>query len=639
VGLNRIFIQTNYALNSLGNLNSLKNLTGLYAFCCDLTNIDGLEELTALKKLSLYSNINLVNVSVLGGLSGLNEIYLANNDLMDGNQLAAALQDTGILAQCGTNYSIPQSILDSYFTIILADYNFTGKSDEYITQMINTFKTRDLSAIQKIDMSGCSSISNADLQAVLSRMKNLKYLYLKNCSNLTSIDFVKGEYTDSISGKTVKAPLSQLDELDLRGVGTSLTDLSLLNSCCPVIGSLIVNNPNIDFSGIATTINGPLFTNYTNNSTKRKFASATTWENFGGLVLTGNASNYDLNGSAGGNFEGITNLAISSNWRSNEKNGISQSGTLDLSSTKIEEYYTRSCGYKLLLPNTLKSFYCINLSKTFNFSTGTELDFCDIDYVASDVCLTALKDLKKLPIELKVQRKGLTSFSYLNETDNEGNYIYDSSATLKIAIGFTNNSNWAYLENLDGFERFQNLTSLKLRPCSQLNNLENITKLSNLIELELYSDKPESCSTVYLASGTYVLTKLETLTIKNCSTIKNIVGMDRISSLKSVTLSFTSISNISGLSNQVGLTTLVLNNNKITDLSELDSLITNVGGNLGFSELDLYYNGIVLFSGAHENANTIENLLNHGVNKITLYSGDEIASSSKLSGKSGVIIK
>ena len=63
------------------------------------------------------------------------------------------------------------------------------------------------------------------------------------------------------------------------------------------------------------------------------------------------------------------------------------------------------------------------------------------------------------------------------------------------------------------------------------------------------------------------------------------------------------------------------------------------GTALGFRSLNLYYNGIALYSGSHDNAQTILNLLGAGVTSITLYSGDEVSSSTKLSGVSGITIK
>lgn len=52
----------------------------------------------------------------------------------------------------------------------------------------------------------------------------------------------------------------------------------------------------------------------------------------------------------------------------------------------------------------------------------------------------------------------------------------------------------------------------------------------------------------------------------------------------------------------------------------------------------MYKNGIGLYSGTHDNADTILNLLSHGVTKVYLYSGDEVSTSSKFNGVSGVKI-
>ena len=336
---------------------------------------------------------------------------------------------------------------------------------------------------------------------------------------------------------------------------------------------MIVDNPDIDFSKIAKTINDYLYGGP--NREYSFYAGSSTWNAFGGLVLAGPGSNYKLDGSVGGNFEGNKKLSMGSNYSSNASgNGIVQSGTLDLSSTSLEEVSFLLSNYAFKLPSSLKKFTCNWALQEICFADGTLLSYLNFDATKGDIVLDSLRGLYTLPATIEIARNGLTSFSYLLEKDTlTNNYLYDVSKVTSLTLGHWTGTGSANIESLEGIERCSNLTKLNIRRCLSLNDMNVVTKLSNLTSLSLSLGQGEDFTSVVLADGDDVLSNLTSLTITSCSGIKKIIGMDRISGLTSISITGTSISDLTGLSNQTGLTSLTLNNNKITNLSEFDELI------------------------------------------------------------------
>jgi len=132
--------------------------------------------------------------------------------------------------------------------------------------------------------------------------------------------------------------------------------------------------------------------------------------------------------------------------------------------------------------------------------------------------------------------------------------------------------------DLNGIQCFQNLTSLTLigesfkdiSPISALKNIQKIVLIdTSIVSIDSFKN----------------LSKVNFLTISNTKTLQSVDGIEEMTKLTSLDLSYNGIVNIDGLNNLINLTELFLSHNSIThfpSINQLDKLVT----------LDVSYNTI-----------------------------------------------
>ena len=103
----------------------------------------------------------------------------------------------------------------------------------------------------------------------------------------------------------------------------------------------------------------------------------------------------------------------------------------------------------------------------------------------------------------------------------------------------------------------------------------------------------------------------------NNNKISDISNLDNFINLTTLTLNNNKVSNISALSNLKKLTTLTLNDNNISDISQLENLIEN--GKIKFTNLNLSNNLLQTTTvGGHNNVDTLTKLFNAGLRSLNI---------------------
>ena len=575
-GLKYLTLQTNSNLTNLKGLEQSMNLDTMLAYSCNITDITALSNHTNLKYLSMYSNVNLENIITLGTLTGLQELYLANNEKMIGTEVRDALAnpETHILQNCGGNYSIPSKYNIYFATLTSYDYsnmNLTDASDE-----INALKNR--TNVTRLNLSGNSQLSNAKLQEILSTMTGLKALSLNGCTNLSSIDFIG-------QGK-----VTELMELDLRNTNSSLTDLSNLNDYATNLKTLILSNANTDMSKIQTTINR-VSESY-DTAIGDSFIGKNCWE-ARGLILIGDVSLYS--------FSGCDNVK-----KFKSMGSFNNTGLVDLTMCNNLEYFvdwSNKVTYKL--PASLKSYQglggqiddlslCAKLEKFLMYDINQQVVTNILSKLSKNAKLNSIDLVKTGPTDL--------SFLKLINTSNFVNLIIRG-----------NGSNYqpSSIKNLNGLEYATDIKTLRIDGSPYFTDTSALENCSSLTSLTI-SDCPNLENVIGL-EGCTNLTSLRATTSK----IGFVSGLDTLTKLTTLNLNNNRISTISPLSNLKNLTSLTLNNNNISDLSPLEKIIEN--GKIKFTSLDLSNNLLQTTTvSGHNNIETLTKLYNAGLRTLNI---------------------
>lgn len=317
--LNNVLIMNNSSLTSLTGLENKKNLLYLGASGCSFTNLDGISGDNSLIYLTIFGNSNLEEITGVRTCSSLVGIYGDNctsltsleglgGDIKDNNGNYTGLDNLNYIRfeNCNLLENVGEiSLCDNILNLFIGGCLNLNKSDVRNLESIivncgegkysinSKFKLafssttslsfsgrsfsnddleelRDLTNIKILKLDGCTALSNSKIDSVLTTMIGLEYLSFKNCSGLTSIDFV-----DYMS----------LKELDLHG--TNVTDLTKLNdSSSQNLKSLRVSRKKVTITNYSTLIlnifnNGSLFSGMDGNSTINK-----SWYASSGLMLT-----------------------------------------------------------------------------------------------------------------------------------------------------------------------------------------------------------------------------------------------------------------------------------------------------------------------------------------------------------------
>ena len=261
---NLILLRCEY--NQLTNLSGIENMQSL-TYLCGVENklgtiinengiesgedaligtaISALADKTQLTQVNLSSNSNLACVSYFMNDINLKYLYLEN---CSKNMVIGGITD--IINNC-IDTRLPVKFLkgDRYK---VADY-YNAKTVTYEELRADLYEN---TTIEKINLDGCTKLTNQQLNTILGSMPQLKYVTLKDCTNLTTIDFVaeshKIENADDTNSYTYTNPkCTKLIELDLRN--TNVTDMTPLNNYATDLKVLRVSDGR-DFINIANTI-------------------------------------------------------------------------------------------------------------------------------------------------------------------------------------------------------------------------------------------------------------------------------------------------------------------------------------------------------------------------------------------------
>ena len=593
IGLKYFTLHTNSNLSNLNGLEQSMSLDTMLAYSCNIIDITALVNHTNLKYLSLYSNVNLENVITLGTLTGLNNLYLANNEKMIGIEVRDALADptTHILQNCGGNYSIPSKYNIYFATLTSYDYsnmNLTDDSDE-----INALKGR--TNVTRLNLSGNAQLSNEKLQEILSTMTGLKALSLKGLQ-LENLDFM-----NNVTG---------LVELDIRNCNNISSDLSILNTKGTNLKNFVTNNNNIDLTKIQTAINN--ISNQPGTIIEESWIHKYDWS-CRGFITVGEGFNFE-------DCTDITNYKCIGSSIGGIRNGI-----VDLSNSKIIKIIIRNEGSrKYILPSTIneaiiRGGFNVDLSLCIDL---TQLTLDEINENDTKQILSTLSENNVLK-EISIVRYRSDNLNFLSS--------FNTSKLIKLSItGNTRNypldsSERAYITSLKGIENAPNLTNVDFRT-TRLNDISDIKNCTKLTSVSIW-DNPVLQS----LSGLEACTELKILNGYN-SSIGNIEALRNCTKLETINLYNNKISSISALSNLKNISTLTLNDNNISDLSPLESLIEN--GKIKFTSLNLSNNLLQTTTvGGHNNIDTLTKLFNAGLRSLNI-SGNNFTPSSTDSLKS-----
>ena len=197
------------------------------------TSISSLSNKKFLYQVNLKDNSNLSNVSYFKNDTALKYLYLSGcSTTMNVNVISDRI------IACGSNYNLPVKFLTGTVYKV-ADY-YTPANVTYEELYSDLYGN---TTITHLNLEGCTKLNNTQINAILSNMKQLKYLTLKDNTTLTNIDFINN---NKVTG---------LIELDLRNTGVKgENSLINLNEYAKDLKTLRVSDGS-DFKNITTTIN------------------------------------------------------------------------------------------------------------------------------------------------------------------------------------------------------------------------------------------------------------------------------------------------------------------------------------------------------------------------------------------------
>ncbi len=447
-------------------------------------SISYLKDNTALDRLDLSNNSNLKQISYLKNIVSLKKFLIKNNENIE---TACIVDLKDILVKCEL-LDMPSKYylaLDNSPRMNLSNLNLT---DDDIMLLKNNI------VVESLNLSGNKNLSNEKLQEVLSTCTSLKGINLSGVSNLESIEFVKF--------------MPNLITLNI--VDTKVVDLSLLNSNVPNLGTLCINNENIDLTTIQDKIS-KLEASYDRNNLGNSF----------GLAINNPKLIQKLK-----DCTEITRLVMY-----NSINGTNT--TIDLSKCeKLTYLHSRGNSCTIIIPNSLEEIS----SEDPNF-----------DYTNHD-------NLKKI----RFSWGGINNSSFAKLCTQ----LADSKSLESIEISslrLSNNIDFSQIKNLknttlQSFILYGN-TNLEKYNLSSIEGIEEIKSLKTIIiNWTTLTNIPDLSS----------LTNLETIRITN-SSIKDLTPIANCTNLKEINFNNNNISNVKPLENMSNLTTLRLENNSLFD--------------------------------------------------------------------------
>lgn len=447
-------------------------------------SISFLKNNTALYRLDLSNNSNLKQISYLKNITGLKHFLLTNDENIE-TSCIVELKD--ILAKCEL-LDMPSKYylgLDNSPKMNLSNLSLT---DEDIMLLKNN------TIIESLNLSNNTALSNEKLQEVLSTCTNMKAINLSGVSNLENIEFIRF--------------MPNLITLDIRD--TKVVDLELLNDNVPNLGTLCINNENIDLTAIQEKIS-KLGKSYDRELVGYSF----------GLAINNPKLIQKLK-----DCTEITSLIMYNS--TGETNT-----TIDLSNCeKLTYIHSRGNGCTIIIPNSLEEIS----SQDPNFDYTNHDNLKKISFSWGGLNNSSFANLcTQLADSNKLQSIGISSLSVSNKID------FSKIKNLKDTT-------------LQSFNLYGN-TSLDKYQLDSIEGIEEITSLKNInIDWTTLTSIPDLSN----------LTNLETIKITNCS-IKDLNSIANCTNLKEINFNNNNISNVKTLENMSNLTTLRLENNSLFD--------------------------------------------------------------------------
>lgn len=573
--ISKLSVQNNTNLTSLIGIENAKNsLANLIANDCNITDIDSLKEHSNVSYLNLANNVNLVNVKYIQHCKALQYIYLDGNEIMNSTELNIALNGTDetygkdvLIKKCINGYkNIPKQFWVLFQdTAAVLDYSY-ATLEKYLTvespEWINLKGRTDITKLKldnqtqiQLEDQNINGVKQSGLKTVLSGLTGVKALSLYGCSQVNTIDFVEN--------------MKSLYELDIRSVASTLTNLSILNNSTS-LNRLIVNNPEIDATGIQDLINGFRY---------EDTAIDSTWYNRYKYMCSGYVAEFN-------NFPNFKNCTMITSFSGgNMQFGGTSSSTLDLSGTKIKSFvYRGNSPRKIVLPSTCTSVELddateATLEFTGKFSggiSGTHLGQKTIDSIDR-------MDFGRCSISLSTGRSVILPSDFTSKFWSIS--AYDSDKGKQRTIDISN------------FSSSGIVTKFIAENKSKINGIEKIKNLTGLDYLRLINCNITDIS--WISS----LTNLKYLNLEN----NKISNISYLSTLENIDMKVTS-------GNSFTQYTFSLKNNNISDITPLATAI-GTDGKINYTSLDISNNTLE----GYTVANNIEALLKlhkAGLNKV-----------------------
>ena len=235
------------SLNGMDNMNNITYLCGVGNKLGTITNETGIEigedAITGTSISALANKVNLTQVNLNYNLNLSNVSYFVNDTKLEYLYLENCSKNmvvngiANIINGC-TEARLPVKFLTGDRYKVADYYNSSTVTYEELRADLYGNTT-----IDKLNLEGCTNLTNEQLNTILSSMKQLKFLALKGNTTLTSLDFVG---TGKVEG---------LIELDVRDTGLKgENSLTALNEGAKSLKTLRVSDGS-DFKNITTTIN------------------------------------------------------------------------------------------------------------------------------------------------------------------------------------------------------------------------------------------------------------------------------------------------------------------------------------------------------------------------------------------------
>ena len=489
--------------NRLGTINS--NGTETKESTETGTSISSLANKEFLYQVNLMSNSNLANVSYFKNDTALKYLYLSGcSTTMNVN----VIKDQ--IIACGSNYSLPVKFLTG--TVYNVANYYTPANVTYEELYSDLYGN---TTITHLNLEGCTKINNTQFNTILSSMKQLKYLTLKDNTTLTSIDFINN---NKVTG---------LIELDLRNTGVKgENSLVNLNEYATELRTLRVSDGS-DFKNITTTIN---------------------------RLTTGGTKNYWYGDSAGSmsglvcssidifkNLEGLISLKQLKvgQWESSVG---SKDEIIDLRNTGLTSAHIQGVVANFYFPSSITSFVVADsgvpiIAENSNNLTDASVVMPWYDMSKKKDFFYSLKNAPNLT-RLDLSRMcnlGITSLSdYFKSSDGKE---YELSSVINLNLsGYSDSVPQNNFRDLKGIDCFKNLQTFTLNYTSKILDISEIKKC----------------------------TDLKNVSLAYCN-IQTINGLEFLNNLTTLKLNNNNISNLKPLENLTNLTSLNLENNTISD--------------------------------------------------------------------------